>query len=155
MATNPKVGLNRKMREAKINTIDEMHYDVLKGMTKYRIRKKFLDGGYTLPEHRLSKEDESEDGRNLERRFTNYWNDMINAFGEEFEDNREALKAKFIARYTYLYEQALNKNDLKDAKAILDSIVRLTGADEPIKSDVNLNGEISIDFGFNNEKDEE
>lgn len=153
MATNPKVGLNRKMREAKINTLDEMHYDVLKGMTKYRIRKKFLDGCYTL--YDTDKTDMSKDGRNLERRFTNYWNDMIEAFGEEFEDNREALKAKFIARYTYLYEQALNKNDLKDAKAILDSIVRLTGADEPIKSDVNLNGEISIDFGFSNEKDDE
>ena len=155
MATNPKVGLNRKWHEAKMNTLDEMHLDVLKGMTKYRIRKKFLSGGYTLPEHAYCKEDESEDGRNLERRFTRYWQDMIDAFGEEFEDNREALKAKFIARYTYLYEQALNKNDLKDAKAILDSIVRLTGADEPIKSDVNLNGEISIDFGFNQEKDDE
>lgn len=150
---NPTVGLNRKMKEAKMNTLNEMHYDVLKGMTKYRVRRKFLDGGYTLPD--TDKADMSKDGRNLERRFTNYWNDMIENFGEEFEDNREALKAKFIARYTYLYEQALNKNDLKDAKAILDSIVRLTGADEPIKSDINLNGEISIDFGFNQEKDDE
>lgn len=148
MATNPKVGLNRKIHEAKMNTLDEMHNDVLKGMTKYRIRKKFLNGEYTLPDHPYCKEDESEDGRNLERRFTNYWNDMINAFGEEFEDSREALKAKFIARYTYLYEQALNKNDLKDAKAILDSIVRLTGADEPIKQEIDLNGGFVIDFGL-------
>lgn len=148
MATNPKVGLNRKWHEAKMNTLDEMHLDVLKGMTKYRIRKKFLNGGYTLPEHGFCKEDESEDGRNLERRFTRYWQDMIDAFGEEFEDNREALKAKFIARYTYLYEQALNKNDLKDAKAVLDSIVRLTGADEPIKQEIDLNGGFVIDFGL-------
>ena len=104
MATNPKVGLNRKMHDAKMNTIDEMHFDVLKGVTKYRIRKKFLNGEYTLPEF---GEDKSKDGRNLERRFTAYWKDMIEKFGEEFEDSREALKSKFIARYTYLYEQAL------------------------------------------------
>lgn len=148
MATNPKVGLNRKLKEAKANTLDEMHYDVLKGVTKYRIRKKFLNGEYTLPE--TDKADMSKDGRNLERRFTNYWHDMIEKFGEEFEDNREALKAKFIARYTYLYEQALNKNDLKDAKAILDSIVKLTGADEPIKQEIDISGGFVIDFGLDN-----
>ena len=92
----------------------------------------------------------SKDGRNLERRFTNYWKDMIEKFGEEFEDNREALKAKFIARYTYLYEQALMKNDLKDAKAVLDSIVKLTGADEPIKAEIDLTGGFVIDFGLDN-----
>lgn len=148
MATNPKVGLNRKLHEAKKNTIEEMHYDVLKGVTKYRIRKKFLNGEYTLHER---SEDKSKDGRNLERRFTRYWQDMIDAFGEEFEDSRESLRSKFIARYTYLYEQALLKNDLKDAKAILDSIVKLTGADEPTKTDINLNGDFVIDFGFNKE----
>lgn len=147
MATNPKVGLNRKMHDAKMNTIDEMHFDVLKGVTKYRIRKKFLNGEYTLPEF---GEDKSKDGRNLERRFTAYWKDMIEKFGEEFEDNREALKSKFIARYTYLYEQALLKNDIKDAKAILDSIVKLTGADEPIKQEIDLNGGFVIDFGLDN-----
>lgn len=151
---NPKIGLSRKMKEAKQNTLDEMHYDVLKGVTKYRIRKKFLNGEYTLPE--TDSADMSKDGRNLERRFTYYWKDMIDKFGEEFEGNREALKSKFIARYTYLYEQALLKNDLKDAKAILDSIVKLTGADEPIKQEIDINGGFVIDFGLDGEvKDEE
>lgn len=146
---NPKICFkHRKDRDAKANTIEEMHNDVLQGMTKYRVRQKFLGGGYIVPD--TIEEDRSKEGRNLERRFNRYWNDMLSKFGEEFEENREALRAKFIARYTYLYNLAVNKNDLKDAKAILDSIVRLTGADEPTRQEIDLNGGFIIDFGLDN-----
>lgn len=151
MATNPKVGLNRKLHEAKKNTLEEMHNDVLRGMTRYRVRRKFLDGEYTLPCTPVA--DMSKDGRNLERRFTAYWDDMIEEFGKEFEKDRDKLRSKFLAKYNYLYEQALLKGDVKDARAILDSMVKLTGCiQETPSTAIQINGsddgKVVVNFGF-------
>ena len=82
--------------------------------------------------------------------FCGYWNEMISLFAEEFEKNREDLKSKFLARYLYLYEMAINNKRTKEAKDILDSIVKLTGADEPIRQEIDVNGGFVIDFGLDN-----
>ena len=135
-------GHNANVIAEKRRVINAMKDDCIRGKQKYEIREKFTDGKY-------------ENSSKSDRSFYEYWNDMIAKFGEEFEANREQLKSKFISRYLFLYEKMIEKNDLKGAREVLDSLKRMTGMDDPSKLDLNMSGDIQIDFGFTNEKDKE
>lgn len=135
-------GHNANVIAEKRRIINAMKDDCIRGKQKYEIREKFTDGKYN--------NDVCSD-----RSFYEYWNDMIAKFGEEFEANREQLKSKFVSRYLFLYEKMIEKNDLKGAREVLDSLKRMTGMDDPSKLDLNMSGDIQIDFGFTNEKDKE
>ena len=128
-------GKNANVINEKKRVIEAMYNDCIRGKQKYQIREKFVEGKYD----NSSKSDRS---------FYDYWNVMIDKFAEEFEENKKQLKSKFIARYLYLYEQMINKNDLKGAREVLDSLKKMTGMDEPIEADININGELVVDFGL-------
>ena len=130
-------GIKGNQSAARKITLKEMKDDVIRGLQKHQVRDKFVSGQYYSKTSSV-------------RSFNDYWRDMLDLFAEEFEKNREDLKSKFLARYLYLYELAVQKNNLKDARAILDSIVKLTGADEPIRQEIDLTGGFSIDFGLDN-----
>jgi hypothetical protein len=115
-----------------------MYNDCIRGKQKYQIREKFVEGKYD----NSSKSDRS---------FYEYWSVMIDKFAEEFEENKKQLKSKFVARYLYLYEKMIDKNDLKGAREVLDSLKKMTGMDEPLEADININGELIVDFGIENE----
>lgn len=131
-------GHNANTIAEKKRVIEAMYNDCIRGKQKYQIREKFVDGKYD----NSSKSDRS---------FFTYWNEMIDKFAEEFEENKKQLKSKFIARYLYLYEKMIDKNDLKAAREVLDSLKKMTGMDEPLEADINLNGELIVDFGIDNE----
>lgn len=112
-----------------------MYHDLIHGKMKWQIKKKFMDGGYN-------------NKTVLERSFHSYWKDMLERFGDEYEKYKEEIREKFIAKYMYLYEEAVKNNNMKVAKDILDSLSKLFGLYEPEKQEINLNGEIIVDFGF-------
>lgn len=130
-------GHNANMIAEKRRVINAMKDDCIRGKQKYEIREKFTDGKYN--------NDVCGD-----RSFYEYWNDMIAKFGEEFEANREQLKSKFVSRYLFLYEKMIEKNDLKGAREVLDSLKRMTGMDDPIQAEIDVNGGFVIDFGLDN-----
>ena len=130
-------GRNEHQVHEKRRVIEAMYFDVIHGKQKYQIREKYTSQGYNNKTH-------------SDRQFYEYWNAMMDLFAEEFEKNREDLKSKFLARYLYLYEKAVDAKNLKGAKDILDSIVKLTGADEPIRQEIDINGDFVIDFGLDN-----
>lgn len=130
-------GQNEHQVHEKRRVLEAMYFDVIHGKQKYQIREKFTSQGYNNKTH-------------SDRQFFTYWNAMIDLFAEEFEKNREDLKSKFLARYLFLYEKAIDSKNLKEAKNILDSIVKLTGADEPIRQEIDVNGGFVIDFGLDN-----
>ena len=130
-----KGGNHFNMLQHKRDIMDAMYNDVIHGKQKYQIREKFLNGEYN-----------NQALTNVS--FCNYWNEMIEKFAEEFEKNREDLKAKFLSRYLYLYETNVSNGKIKEAKDVLDSIVKLTGADEPIRQEIDINGGFVIDFGL-------
>lgn len=69
----------------------------------------------------------------------------------EQEGYREKMQAKLLARYEDLYKTALDSNQTKTAKDILDSMAKiygLTGGDKvSIREDMNGSKEIEISFG--------
>lgn len=131
-------GKNANVINEKKRVIEAMYSDCIRGKQKYQIREKFVDGKYD----NSSKSDRS---------FYEYWNVMIDKFAEEFEENKKQLKSKFVARYLYLYEKMIDKNDLKGAREVLDSLKKMTGMDEPLEADININGELIVDFGLGDE----
>lgn len=131
--------LTKQIKAEKDEVVDKMYQDVLNGLSKREIKNKFLGGEYPVPTAGTL--------RSEERKFFRYWNSMLEQFGEEFEGSMKDLKAKLIARYTYLYERCMAGNNLKDARSVLDSIVKLTGADAPQKQEIELKG-FTIDFGL-------
>ena len=76
---------------------------------------------------------------------------MMDKFAEEFEENKKQLKSKFISRYLFLYEKFVEEKNYKGAREVLDSLKKMTGMDEPIEANIDLSGELTVDFGLDNE----
>ena len=128
-------GHNANVIAEKRRVIEAMYNDVIRGKQKYQIREKFTDGGY-------------DNSTKSDRSFFDYWNGMMDLFAEEFEENKKQLKSKFISRYMYLYEKCVEAGKLKEAREVLDSLKKMTGMDEPIEQDINIQGGFVIDFGL-------
>lgn len=137
MATPNPNGRNANQIKNRKDTIKAMYQDCIRGKQKWEIKEKWLDGKY-------------KNNARGEQTFGEYWREMLERFKDEFEKNREDLKSKFLARYMSLYEKAVDKGNIKEARQILDSITKLTGADEPVKQEINLSGDFVIDFGLDN-----
>lgn len=119
--------------------IEKMHFDVLNGMPKYMVKDRFYNGEYyELPKDLTTKA--------KYKRFNRAWDIMIDKFGKDFEENNEMLKSKFLAKYNYLYQLAVDKGNIKEARQILDSLTHLLGVDNPQKVDLNVGGDIKIEF---------
>lgn len=131
-------GRNANVINNKRRIIEAMYNDCIRGKQKYQIREKFTSGKY---DNKIKGD----------RTFFSYWNDMMVKFAEEFEENRQQLKSKFISRYLFLYEKLIEKNDFKGAKDVLDSLKKMTGMDEPFEANIDLSGELIVDFGLGDE----
>lgn len=73
-----------------------------------------------------------------------------------FDKNKAYFQQEYLARYNYLYQQSIENNNLRTAKDILDSMVKLTGAGEFNKQKVEFDGDspIVISFGFDKNEEE-
>ena len=131
-------GHNANVIARKRRIIEAMYNDVIRGKQKYQVRDKFVNKEY-------------DDNVCSIRTFCDYWNDMMNKFAEEFEENKKQLKSKFISRYLFLYEKFIEKKDFKGAREVLDSLKKMTGMDEPLEANIDLSGELIVDFGLGDE----
>lgn len=131
-------GHNANVIARKRRIIEAMYNDVIRGKQKYQVREKFINKEY-------------DDNVCSDRTFYDYWNDMMNKFAEEFEENKKQLKSKFISRYLFLYEKFIEKKDFKGAREVLDSLKKMTGMDEPLEANIDLSGELIVDFGLGDE----
>lgn len=127
----------------KKRALKAMEEDVLRGMPRHKVMEKFQNDEYGCYDPNCTP------GTN-ERKFRVYWRDMLKLFAQEFEENREDLKSKFCSRYMYVYELCLKEGKLKEAINALDSLKKMTGVDAPqkVEQDIDLQGEVVIDFGI-------
>lgn len=70
---------------------------------------------------------------------------------EEKEGFREKMQAKLLSRYEKLYKEAVDRNSLKIAKEILDSMAKIYGVSGGDKVTVreDANGDKEIEIVFN------
>jgi hypothetical protein len=64
--------------------------------------------------------------------------------------DRENLINKHLQKYWSLYDLALSKEDISNARQVLESISKLLGMNEPEKVDVKQ--ELKIKFKFGNDE---
>lgn len=85
--------------------------------------------------------------KNLSQQMSNeYWLRVWTMLNEKYQLERDMLINKHLQKYWSLYDMALEKEDISNARQILESISKLLGMAEPEK--LNVEQELKIRFKF-------
>ena len=128
--------------------IDEVYVDIANGVSKSDIRKKIELGLY-----------ETQSGKTASRKTGyDYYNAALGRFAEDCDVKAEELRQIFYGRYESLLEAAIKKNDLYNARGILDSMARIFGVekktpDTAIMINSDKENGITINFGIKDESE--
>ena len=76
-----------------------------------------------------------------------WWKDVWEIIRSKSELSKEQMVSKHLIKYWDIYDEAINKNDLTNARQALNDIAKLFGLNEPDKVDTNLTGTIKFNFG--------
>ena len=130
--------------------IDEVYCDIANGVSRSDITQKLMKGLYEPQKKPMAYRTAQE-----------YYNVALDRMHFNTDIEHQRLKDVFFTRYESLLESAIKKNDIFNAKGILDSMAKIFLADD-IKNKSNTNVEINtgdnkvvIKFGFNNDDNEE
>lgn len=137
-----KVGILENMDE--YNKADDLvslvYVDICNGVSRSDILQKIQNGIY---------------GNNpiKYRQSVNYYNAALDRFAVDSDIEAEKLRQMFYGRYEALLETAIKKNDLYNAKGILDSMCRIFGIerktpDTAIMINSDKEGGVTVNFGF-------
>lgn len=74
---------------------------------------------------------------------------------EDYMEEREHLRETNIARLLDLYNEALKNGDRLTGLKTLQEMNKMVGIYEPQNLNLNLQGEVTIDFGLSNEEKDE
>ena len=87
-------------------------------------------------------------GRGLsEPRCNVLWKEIWEDIRSKSELSKEQMVSKHLIKYWDIYDEALNKNDLTNARQALNDIAKMFGLNEPDKMDINQTGVIRFNFG--------
>jgi hypothetical protein len=76
-----------------------------------------------------------------------YWKRSWQTIREKYNLEKDKQIHKHLLSYWKLYDEAIDKGDLSNARQTLDAIAKLMGLNEPDKLDMNATGEIAFKFG--------
>lgn len=80
-----------------------------------------------------------------------YWMRVWTLLNERYQLDRENLINKHLQKYWLLYDLALSKEDISNARQVLESISKLLGMNEPEKLDIKQELKIRFRFGSDDE----
>jgi hypothetical protein len=80
-------------------------------------------------------------------RANEYWKRSWETIREKYDLDKEKQISKHLLKYWQVYDDAIFKGDLTNARQSLDAIAKLMGLNEPEKMDLNTSGEINFKFG--------
>lgn len=125
--------------------LDEMVVDYINGKTRSDIFQKAKEGMYENQKKPMSK-----------TTFNNYWLAVVSRLKYDRPDDIEHLKDFFYNALLNIYNEAIDANNLKDARDTISTMIKLTGvadAQQKVSIEKKDNGDINITFGFssNNE----
>ena len=113
------------------NRLLDMRKDYLDGMSKSEIRKAYIEGKYAGLEN--CNNDES-----IRSAWQRDWRRLLQVFKDDFENSRDILTADFMGKYSHLYKEAMRRNNLKEARSVLDSMAKIAGLYEPSGQQTNV-----------------
>lgn len=133
---------NKKNFDRVEEVLDAVVCDIINGKSKSDIYFKLKSGEYPNMKKGLADPTINE-----------YYAAAMSRLRYDREEKEEALKDKLFAMYENLYNEAMEGGENMQAKAILDSIVKMAGLDKP-KTAIQINNTekdgLTINFGFTN-----
>ena len=111
----------------------QMYDDLASGMAKVKIKQRYENGGY---------------GTGCDD-FERDYRVVIRCYAMNIENIADDERAKLYGRYQEIYRLALERGRIKDAREILDAMVKLSGVNKDGGIEVG-DGTITISFGTKN-----
>lgn len=127
--------------------IDDVYEDLCNGMSRTDIIKKLSNGDYKDQKRGLSPRTSSE-----------YFNVALDRMHFNTDIRHEQLKDLFYHRFENILKRALKKDDLTNARQILDSMARIFLGEDAAKNKIEINsndGKVVIKFGFNDDNNDD
>lgn len=76
-----------------------------------------------------------------------WWKTVWDSIKEKSELSKEQMVSKHLLKYWEIYSEALEKQDLTNARQALNDIAKMMGLNEPDKMDVSSVSVIKFNFG--------
>lgn len=133
MANNTKTTLNQ-------HYVIEAYKDFLKGVLPSEIKRKLTDGVYGPKKY-------------TDAQAKHLMEAIRKKIHEDFEEDKPLIKDKLYATLNNLLQNSVDSNDRKNSLKIVENLMKLTGASEPERQEIDINGTIDIDFGFDDDDD--
>ena len=139
---------NKDSYNAADDLISLVYCDIANGISRSQVIDKITKGMYDGMKKPLAR-----------RTAEFYFNAAMDRFAVDCDIEAEKLRNMFYGRYEALLEEAIKKNDIFNAKGILDSMAKIfLGVDGKNKTEINVqnngDGNVKITFGFNNNNEE-
>ena len=83
-----------------------------------------------------------------------YWLRTWSVLKEKYQLEREQLITKHLRKYWEIYDYSLQKDDLSNARQVLNDISKLLGMSEPDKLDIKQELKIRFKFGTDDKNEE-
>lgn len=129
--------------------LDEVYVDICNGVSRSDITQKLINGMY---------ENQNGQQKKMTYRTANeYYNTALDRMHFNTDIEHQRLKDVFYNRYESLLETAIRKDDIYNAKGILDSMAKIFLGLDKQQNNIQINNNsdgIVIKFGFD-KKDEE
>lgn len=125
--------------------IDDVYVDIANGVSRSDITQKLINGLYSSQKGQQ---------KNMSyRQAQEYWNTALERMHYNKDIELDKLRDVFYSRYEALFEEAVKKNDIYNAKAILDSMSKIFGIEQKSPNtaiQINNGGDdkIVINFGL-------
>lgn len=129
------------------DVLDEVFVDVCNGVARSDITQKLMNGLYEHQKKGMTY-----------RQAQEYWNTALDRMHYNTDIEHARLKDLFYNRYESLLESAIKKNDLYNAKGILDSMAKIFLGMDSKQNNIQINNNsdgITIKFGFADEEGEQ
>lgn len=125
--------------------IDDVYVDIANGVSRSDITQKLMNAMYSSQKGQQ---------KNMSyRQAQEYWNTALERMHYNKDIELDKLRDVFYSRYEALFEEAVKKNDIYNAKAILDSMSKIFGIEQKTPAtaiQINNGGDdkIVINFGL-------
>lgn len=137
----------KKAFEKTESILDAVTCDIVNGYSKSDIFYKLANGEYPYMTKGLK-----------DSACYDYYNAALQRLAFDADENEKQMRDKLYNMYLSLYQNAVEEGNNMQAKAILDSIVKMGGLDKPKQPTVNIQtekGNLNINFGFSDEQEAE
>ena len=128
--------------------IGQIYCDIANGVSRSVVLEKLGAGAYDGMERTYKP-----------RAAAEYYNAALDRFAVDTDIEAEKLRKVLWGRYEALLEEAVKKNDVYNARGVLDSMARIFGLEQKTPSTAiqlvsDKEGGITVNFGFDNNVNE-